>query len=85
MDPASKIFVLFFKIILCLFNFGHYILLNILPKIATRNNHQESLQSVLDRDRYISDWVWYKGLQSVSKRTKSRHQFLTLPTHDSHY
>ena len=58
MDPVSKIFVLFFKIILCLFNFGHYILLNILPKIATRNNHQESLQSVLDRDRYISDWVW---------------------------
>ena len=57
MDPVSKIFVLFFKIILCLF-FGHYILLNILPKIATRNNHQESLQSFLDRDRYISDWVW---------------------------
>ena len=53
MDPVSKIFVLFFKIILCLFNFGHYILLNIFPKIATRNNHQESLQSFLDRDRYI--------------------------------
>lgn len=57
MDPVSKIFALFFKIIVCLFNFGH-ILLNILPKIATRNNHQESLQSFLDRDRYISDWVW---------------------------
>ena len=59
MDPVSKIFVLFFKIFyFCLFNFGHYILLNILPKIATRNNHQESLQSFLDRDGYISDWVW---------------------------
>lgn len=58
MDPVSKIFVLFFKIILFLFNFGHYVLLNILPKIATRNNHQESLQSFLDRDGYISDWVW---------------------------
>lgn len=56
MDPVSKIFVLFFKIIVCLFNFGHYILLNILPKIATRNNHQDIITKFF-RSRPIYIWL----------------------------